>query len=92
MRIGLLSALVFLTAGGPALADGLAYHLPPDRTWVKYRTTVERCDIWNVRPDDKKGWVLEKEKAPTAEELAEASYFQVRSVGREAVPLGRTRR
>jgi len=82
MRYWLLTGLVVLLGCGPLLADGLAYSLPPDGTWVKYKVTVEKYEAWKTRPDEKKGWILEKEKDPSAKELAEGDTVVVRSVGK----------
>jgi hypothetical protein len=85
MRNWFLTGLVVLLGCGPLLADGLAYSLPPDGTWVKYKITIEKYEAWKTRPDPKKGWLLEKEKDPTAKELAEGDIVVVRSVGKQEV-------
>ncbi len=86
MRIGILSGFVFFVVSRAVLADGLAYRLPPDGTWVKYKITVQKYQEWDTRYEEKKGWVLEKKPDPTAEELAkETDSLLVRSVGRQAV-------
>ena len=85
MRCGYLTALVVLAGGGPLFADGLAYRLPPDGTWVRYKITVQKYQEWETRYDEKKGWVLEKKPDPTAEELKETDSLLVRSVGQQEV-------
>jgi hypothetical protein len=88
MRIMFLTGVALVGTSGFSFADGVAYRLPPDGTWVKYRITVTRYEEWSLRPDEKEGWVLKKEPEPTAEELAKESrdnFLLVRSVGRQDV-------
>src|SRR2546421_9532777 len=88
MRCAVLVGWMVFAAGGPLFADGLAYRLPPDGTWVKYRITVTRYQEWTLRPDETEGWVLKKEPEPTPEELARESRdncLLVRTVGQRAL-------
>jgi hypothetical protein len=86
MRFAFLTAVILAATGGSLFADGVACRLPPDGTWVKYRITVTKYEAWNLRSDEKEGWVIKKEPELTAEELAKESrdnFLLVRSVGRQ---------
>ncbi|WP_406694278.1 hypothetical protein V5E97_24690 [Singulisphaera sp. Ch08] len=88
MRLMFLAGVALIAISGFSFADGVAYRLPPDGTWVKYRITATKYEAWNLRPDEKEGWVFKKEPELTAEELATASrdnFLLVRSVGRQDV-------
>lgn len=88
MRIMFLTGVALIATSGFLFADGVAYRLPPDGTWVKYSITVTKYEDWSLRPDEKGGWVLKKEPELTAEELAKETrdnFLLVRSVGRQDV-------
>lgn len=85
----LLVGAALLGVGGAGLADGVAYRLPPDGSWVMYRLDwVEFADSYTRRPGEK-GEVVEKrdDRAAAIKWLKEAGpaaerFFLVRSVGR----------
>lgn len=86
MRIMFLTGVAFIATSGFSFADGVAYRLPPDGTWVKYKITVTKYEEWETSYDEKNGWVQEKKPDLTAEELArETDSLLVRSVGRQDV-------
>jgi hypothetical protein len=84
MRQGLFATFLLLASGGVAFADGVAYRLPPDGTWVKYRITPgEEFTVEEFRTDDRGKRVFTKvevPKVPKGEKRED--LFLVRSVGR----------
>ena len=85
MRRELFAGLVILSCSGSLFADGVAYRLPPDGTWVKYRITggVE-FTLKDFRTDARGQKVFTEVKMPKAPPNYE-DLFLVRSVGRVEV-------
>jgi hypothetical protein len=84
MRQGLFSGLLLLGCTCPATADGVAYRLPPDGTWVKYRITPgKEYTVKEFRTDDRGRRVFTKVDLPKLPKAAKKEdLFLVRSVGR----------